>query len=209
MTAALAELDPDAADDLGNRRGVVLGVARIFALRRIDDVDVLADLEAPLLDRAGDHFVRRARIGRALQRDQLALAQVRRDRSHGGFDEAEVGLSILIQGCWHANDQRIALGCSAEVAGGNKASLADLGDLAVGNVLDRALGAVQFIDTLLGDMGAIWMNRRDAEANPGPAKYAASLLGKCAEELRLPLVPLASSCEPTVTAALAAAGIRI
>ncbi len=28
------------------------------------------------------------------------------------------------------------------------------------------------IDTLLGDLGAIWMNRRDAEANPGPADAA-------------------------------------
>lgn len=28
------------------------------------------------------------------------------------------------------------------------------------------------IDTLLGDLGAIWMNRRDAESNPGPADAA-------------------------------------
>jgi 4-hydroxy-tetrahydrodipicolinate synthase len=40
-------------------------------------------------------------------------------------------------------------------------------------------------------------------------KWALARMGRIGEGLRLPLVPLASSCEPTVTAALAAAGIRI
>src|SRR6188472_304171 len=34
------------------------------------------------------------------------------------------------------------------------------------------------------------------EANPGPAKYVASLLGKCDEELRLPLVKLSAKNQP-------------
>lgn len=47
------------------------------------------------------------------------------------------------------------------------------------------------------------------EPNPLPVKWALARMGRIGEGLRLPLVPLASSCEPTVTAALAAAGIRI
>jgi 4-hydroxy-tetrahydrodipicolinate synthase len=45
------------------------------------------------------------------------------------------------------------------------------------------------------------------EANPGPAKYAASLLGKCEEELRLPLVKLSEKNQPVVRRAMVHAGL--
>ena len=44
------------------------------------------------------------------------------------------------------------------------------------------------------------------EANPAPAKWALAEMGHIANELRLPLVPLSSSCHEPVRAALRAAG---
>jgi 4-hydroxy-tetrahydrodipicolinate synthase len=45
------------------------------------------------------------------------------------------------------------------------------------------------------------------ESNPGPVKYAASLLGKCAPETRLPLAPLTEASKETVRRAMVAAGL--
>jgi len=44
------------------------------------------------------------------------------------------------------------------------------------------------------------------ESNPIPVKYALARMGRCANELRLPLVPLSKRHEPAVDAALRAAG---
>lgn len=46
-----------------------------------------------------------------------------------------------------------------------------------------------------------------AEANPGPVKYAASLLGLCQDELRLPLVSVTEGTREKVRAAMRHAGI--
>jgi 4-hydroxy-tetrahydrodipicolinate synthase len=46
-----------------------------------------------------------------------------------------------------------------------------------------------------------------AEPNPGPTKYALSLLGKCREEMRLPLVPIEEPTRERVRAALRHAGL--
>ncbi|MCC6777663.1 MAG: 4-hydroxy-tetrahydrodipicolinate synthase [Hyphomicrobiales bacterium] len=45
------------------------------------------------------------------------------------------------------------------------------------------------------------------ETNPAPAKYALSVLGKCADTVRLPLVPLADSTKSAVRAAMVHAGL--
>ncbi len=45
------------------------------------------------------------------------------------------------------------------------------------------------------------------ETNPAPVKYAASLLGLCAPDLRLPLVPPREATRARVRAAMAAAGL--
>jgi 4-hydroxy-tetrahydrodipicolinate synthase len=45
------------------------------------------------------------------------------------------------------------------------------------------------------------------ETNPSPAKYALSLLGKCAETVRLPMVPLADKTKAAVRAAMVHAGL--
>jgi 4-hydroxy-tetrahydrodipicolinate synthase len=45
-----------------------------------------------------------------------------------------------------------------------------------------------------------------AESNPIPVKAALAMMGRMANVLRLPLVPLADKFEPTVRAALASVG---
>lgn len=45
------------------------------------------------------------------------------------------------------------------------------------------------------------------ETNPAPAKYALSVLGKCAETVRLPMVPLADKSKAAVRDAMVRAGL--
>jgi 4-hydroxy-tetrahydrodipicolinate synthase len=45
------------------------------------------------------------------------------------------------------------------------------------------------------------------ETNPSPAKYALSVLGKCAENVRLPMVPLADKSKAVVREAMVHAGL--
>jgi 4-hydroxy-tetrahydrodipicolinate synthase len=45
------------------------------------------------------------------------------------------------------------------------------------------------------------------ETNPAPAKYALSVLGKCAETVRLPMVPLADKTKAAVRDAMVHAGL--
>ena len=45
------------------------------------------------------------------------------------------------------------------------------------------------------------------ESSPGPVKYAASLLGKAEEELRLPLMPVSDDTRAMVKEALAHASL--
>jgi len=45
------------------------------------------------------------------------------------------------------------------------------------------------------------------ETSPGPVKYAASLLGLCSPETRLPLAPIAESSKRAVEAAMVSAGL--
>ena len=45
------------------------------------------------------------------------------------------------------------------------------------------------------------------ETNPSPAKYALSLLGKCADTVRLPMVPLSDQSKTKVRDAMVHAGL--
>ena len=45
------------------------------------------------------------------------------------------------------------------------------------------------------------------EASPAPTKYALSLLGKCSDAVRLPLVPATEACREEVRAAMTHAGV--
>jgi 4-hydroxy-tetrahydrodipicolinate synthase len=50
-------------------------------------------------------------------------------------------------------------------------------------------------------------NNLFVETNPSPAKYAASLLGKCAETVRLPMVPVSDKSKAIVREAMVHAGL--
>lgn len=71
------------------------------------------------------------------------------------------------------------------------ASLA--GDLATANAIN---------DTLMPLHEAMF-----CEPSPAPAKYAASLLGLCAEDVRLPVAPLSDAGKARVKAAMVSAGL--
>jgi 4-hydroxy-tetrahydrodipicolinate synthase len=45
------------------------------------------------------------------------------------------------------------------------------------------------------------------ETNPAPAKYALSVLGKCDETVRLPMVPVTAPTRSAVRAAMVHAGL--
>jgi 4-hydroxy-tetrahydrodipicolinate synthase len=45
------------------------------------------------------------------------------------------------------------------------------------------------------------------ETNPAPTKYALSVLGKCAETLRLPMVPPSEKSKALIRAAMTHAGL--
>jgi 4-hydroxy-tetrahydrodipicolinate synthase len=45
------------------------------------------------------------------------------------------------------------------------------------------------------------------ETNPAPAKYALSVLGKCEETVRLPMVPVAQTTRSAIRAAMVHAGL--
>ena len=62
--------------------------------------------------------------------------------------------------------------------------------------------ALRLQDTLMPLHGALFV-----ETNPSPAKYALSMLGKCADTVRLPMVPLAENSKQVVRDAMVHAGL--
>jgi 4-hydroxy-tetrahydrodipicolinate synthase len=63
-------------------------------------------------------------------------------------------------------------------------------------------GALALQDKLMPLHTALFL-----ETNPAPAKYALSVLGKCAETVRLPMVPVSASTKSAVRAAMIHAGL--
>ena len=47
------------------------------------------------------------------------------------------------------------------------------------------------------------------DANPGPVKYAASLLGKCTPEVRLPMTEISDAAKETVRQAMETVGLLV
>ena len=62
--------------------------------------------------------------------------------------------------------------------------------------------AITYQDRLMALHDALF-----CEASPSPTKYAASLLGLCEPEVRLPIVPMSDKGRETVRAAMASAGL--
>jgi 4-hydroxy-tetrahydrodipicolinate synthase len=120
------------------------------------------------------------------------------------------------------SQQRLAMGASLIQLSGEDASA--LGFMAHGghgcisvtsNVAPRLCAAFQSA-CLKGDYAAALalqdklMPLHTAlflETNPAPAKYALSILGKCAETVRLPMVPVTEATKSAVHAAMVHAGL--
>lgn len=112
-----------ATHHLGNGAGLEVGVARVLALRRIDQEQLTADHQATLLDPRQQLLLGGAGVGGTLQRDHLPFTQVALEGIHGIDHEAHVGLAILVERGRHAEDHGIGLGDTGEVGGGLEAGV--------------------------------------------------------------------------------------
>ena len=133
-----------------------------------------------------------------------------------------IGVKDATANLARASQQRLAMGPEFNLLSGEDATA--LGFMAhgghgcisvVSNVAPRLCAEFQNA-CLAGDYKAALalqdrlMPLHDAmfcEANPGPAKYAASRLGLCEAEVRLPLVSISQASQRTVDAALVRAGL--
>lgn len=133
-----------------------------------------------------------------------------------------VGVKDATANLARASQQRLAMGPEFNLLSGEDATA--LGFMAhgghgcisvVSNIAPRLCAEFQNA-CLAGDYKAALalqdrlMPLHDAmfcEANPGPVKYAASRLGLCEAEMRLPLAPISQASQRVVDAALARVGL--
>lgn len=107
----------DTADEFGDVPGGESGVARVFALGGINDVEILADDETTGGDTGDDFFLSGAGIGGAFEANDLAFTEVGEDRLQGLDHVAEVRLMVLGKRGGDANDDGVGLADTGEVAG--------------------------------------------------------------------------------------------
>tara|TARA_R110002110_G_scaffold1284_2_gene5254 strand:+ start:3041 stop:3913 length:873 start_codon:yes stop_codon:yes gene_type:complete len=136
--------------------------------------------------------------------------------------ENVIGVKDATAAVGRATEQRLA--CGEDFCQLSGEDITQLGFLAQGGVGCISVTA-NIAPKLMADMHAAWqsgdiaeaqrLNERltplhsdlFCEANPAPVKYGASLLGKCSEELRLPLVPITQESRGKVERAMRHAGL--
>lgn len=136
--------------------------------------------------------------------------------------ENVIGVKDATAAVGRATEQRLA--CGEDFCQLSGEDITQLGFLAQGGVGCISVTA-NIAPKLMADMHAAWqrgdvaeaqrLNERltplhadlFCEANPAPVKYGASLLGKCSEELRLPLVPITEESRGKVERAMRHAGL--
>ena len=136
--------------------------------------------------------------------------------------ENVIGVKDATAAVGRATEQRLA--CGEDFCQLSGEDITQLGFLAQGGVGCISVTA-NIAPKLMADMHAAWqrgdvaeaqrLNERltplhadlFCEANPAPVKYGASLLGKCREELRLPLVPINNESRGKVERAMRHAGL--
>lgn len=136
--------------------------------------------------------------------------------------ENVIGVKDATAAVGRATEQRLA--CGEDFCQLSGEDITQLGFLAQGGVGCISVTA-NIAPKLMADMHAAWqrgdvaeaqrLNERltplhadlFCEANPAPVKYGASLLGKCTEELRLPLVPITEESRGKVERAMRHAGL--
>jgi len=136
--------------------------------------------------------------------------------------ENVIGVKDATAAVGRATEQRLA--CGEDFCQLSGEDITQLGFLAQGGAGCISVTA-NIAPKMMADMHAAWqrgdvaeaqkLNERltplhsdlFCEANPGPVKYGASLLGKCSEELRLPLVPITAESRGKVERAMRHAGL--
>ncbi len=136
--------------------------------------------------------------------------------------ENVIGVKDATAAVGRATEQKLA--CGDDFCQLSGEDVTQLGFLAQGGVGCISVTA-NVAPKLMSEMHVAWQEGRVAdaqrinerltplhtdlfcEANPGPVKYAASLLGKCEEELRLPLVPITEASRAKVERAMRHAGL--
>ena len=152
------------ADHLGDLGELALGVARILALRREGEREVLARHEpASLLQDRPHHVFGGARIRRRFKHNQLPGLEMRGDRRCRRLNEGQVRNPVGGQGCGHADQDGRHLAEPGEVGGGVEAPRLPCGlDIRRGHVLDVRLATGQ-----LFDFGRIDVHAQGDHAVPG------------------------------------------
>ncbi|MEK9644330.1 MAG: 4-hydroxy-tetrahydrodipicolinate synthase [Alphaproteobacteria bacterium] len=136
--------------------------------------------------------------------------------------ENVIGVKDATAAVGRATEQKLA--CGDDFCQLSGEDVTQLGFLAQGGVGCISVTA-NVAPKLMSEMHVAWQEGRVAdaqrinerltplhtdlfcEANPGPVKYAASLLGKCEEELRLPLVTITEASRAKVERAMRHAGL--
>jgi hypothetical protein len=130
--------------------GGINRIARVFALGREGQEEILAALQALTLQDGEHVFVGRPRVCRAFEDDQLALAEVLGDHLRGIEDVGQVGIAMGVERRRHADQDGVHLrqprkiGRRVEAAGRQKPAQVGRRD-----VLDVALPPVQHLDFFL------------------------------------------------------------
>ena len=119
-----------------------------------------------------DHFAGRARIGGALEHDELAGPQTRGDGLGRIDDVAEVRIARFGQRGRHADDDDIGLIQPLEVDRGLESVLAHLADYRVGDVPDVAFAALEPGDL---DRVDVESQDRDPAVAEGPGQREADV----------------------------------
>jgi len=124
------------------------------------------------------------------------LARVSQQRAACGTDFIQLSGEDATALAFNSNG---GVGCISVTANVAPSLCARMQEASLNGDDEKAL-ALQ--DRLIGLHDALFL-----ETSPAPVKYALSVLGKCSEELRLPLVTPTQATKERVHAALAAAGL--
>ena len=98
-----------ATNKLRNHRSGEVRVTRIFALWAVRQEEVFIALQSSGIKNWTHLIARGARVGGALQHNQLSLAEHLGNKLGGVKNERKVWLLVMTKRCWHANQNRVGL----------------------------------------------------------------------------------------------------
>ena len=137
------------ADNFWDAGAVKVRIAGVFPFGREDQEEILAEFEAAVFDRAEEFLIGGARIGGALEADELIGAEMRENAVPRGAHVAKVRLVVEVQRRGHADDDHIHLRDAGEVGGGAElAGLDGVRHALRADVLDVALPGIEGVHFL-------------------------------------------------------------